>query len=95
MAVADVKCTLGRPDPFGDAMRAREHEIESVEIEPDGNVIRISGSGGTTGVLKGLAEEYSLLKAMELVKNSSLISRSDYLSAPAEMPFMNWRWKIK
>lgn len=41
------------------ACSSQELVLDSGEAEPSGKVIRISGAGGTTGVLKGLAEEYS------------------------------------
>ena len=36
-----------------------EPSYSSAEAEPTGHVIRISSSGGTTGVLKSLAQEHS------------------------------------
>ena len=41
------------------ACASPEPEPTPVEVKSDTAVIRISGAGGTTGVLKGLAEEYS------------------------------------
>ena len=41
------------------ACGSQEGQTVRVEAEPDSTMIRISGAGGTTSVLKGLAEEYS------------------------------------
>ena len=41
------------------ACASQEAETNPVETDPDRVVIRIAGAGGTTGVLRGLAEEYS------------------------------------
>ena len=43
------------------AIACASQDVETVPVptEPSGAVIRISCAGGTTGVLKGLAEEYS------------------------------------